>query len=88
MRKAFQMVCLAATMIAGLGAGAPLYADASPSSTSTAGSGMMKDDGGMKGMMNMMGQMSQMMETCNKMMQSSMQPPIQPQTPAQPPQKQ
>jgi hypothetical protein len=88
---------LAVALIAGVAIGPAAYADAthhsgSPEGTAPQG-GMMgpgaTQGGDMMGMMNMMTQMSQMMETCNKMMQSAMRSPTQPEeegTPA--PQKQ
>jgi hypothetical protein len=77
----------AAALVAGVAMGSAAYADAAHHSGSTegtapqggmSGSGMMQG-GDMMGMMNMMTQMTQMVETCNKMMQSAMQSPGQPQ---------
>ncbi len=75
---------IAVALAIAIGIGSAVYADegqhsdmmmGAPSQGGMAGSGTMQ--GG--DMMNMMMQMSQMMETCNKMMQSAMQSPHQPQ---------
>ena len=73
MRKSLRIFVLASTIIGGLGIAVPLYAaENAPSSAMPKGNEMM-GGGDMMGMMNMMTQMNQMMETCNKMMESSMQ---------------
>jgi hypothetical protein len=60
---------LAAALVIGLAASPLAYAHGSGGSQgSMMGQGMM----GQGGMMKMMGQMSQMMESCNKMMQGTM----------------
>ncbi len=78
MRKSLQALVLVSAVAGGL-AVTPLYAeDASPQPTPPKGNDMMGGNnnmmggGDMMGMMNMMTQMTQMMETCNKMMQASM----------------
>lgn len=72
MRKSLKILTLAAIIGGGLAIVSPLLAeDAQPPSGAMKGDDMM-GGGDMKGMMNMMTQMSQMMESCNKMMQSSM----------------
>lgn len=66
MSKILQTIVLASALIGGLVATSPVYAADTPSSAAKS-SDMMGGD-----MMGMMKQMNQMMETCNKMMQSSM----------------
>ena len=80
MCKSLKVLALAMAVAGGL-AIAPLYAEeASPPSATPKGNTMMNGNTMMggnnmmsgNGMMGMMTQMTQMMETCNKMMQASM----------------
>lgn len=87
MSNRLKIAFLAVALAAGAAIGPAAYADATHHSGSTEGTAPqgemmgpdMMPDGDMMGMMNMMKEMTQMMETCNKMMQSAMQPPNQPQ---------
>lgn len=72
MRKSLQIFVLAPTIAVGLGFAIPLYAQENSSSSNQPKGNEMMGSSDMMGMMNMMTQMNQMMESCNKMMQTSM----------------
>lgn len=80
MRKNWNGLVAASTLLAGLAAATALYAQDEPATRQNpmGQSGMMQDGRGMMDKMNMMGQMGQMgqmgemMETCNKMMKDQM----------------
>lgn len=74
MRKNWNGLVAASTLLAGLAAATALYAQDEPATRQNPMSqgGMMQDGRGMMNMMNMTGQMGEMMETCNKMMKDHM----------------
>ncbi len=90
MRKSLKALFVASALAAGLAAAPTVFAHETQAPQSPTmghgsmmgqggmmGRGGMTGQGGMMGMMHMMGQMSQMMETCNKMMQGTMEKPDQ-----------
>ncbi len=72
MLKTLKTLTLTAMIGGGLAVVSPLLADDAQHPSGAMKGDDMMGGGDMKGMTNMMMQMSQMMESCNKMMQSSL----------------